>query len=70
MKLGTTALPVRHSIATVGLPHAGYESFGTIHVLTLFGVHLTHATAGCRAGGLRVGLAGPGSLSPAGEPRR
>jgi hypothetical protein len=44
----------------------GYEIFGTIYVLRLFGVFLTHATAGCRTRGLRVEHALPGSLSPAG----
>jgi hypothetical protein len=32
----------------------GYEIFGTIAVLQAFGVHCTHASAGCRARGLRV----------------
>jgi hypothetical protein len=44
----------------------GYEVFGTIYVLRLSGVFFTRATAGCRARGLRVEHALPGTMSPAG----
>ena len=52
----------------------GYEIFGTICVLRPFGVCLSHASAGCRARGVRVEPALPG-LGPrvgalAGGPRQ
>jgi hypothetical protein len=40
----------------------GYGIFGTIYVLRLFGVHVTHATAGCRARGVRVEPARPAAM--------
>ena len=46
-----------HSVARMG-----YEIFGTIDVLKPFGVYLTHASAGCRARGVRVDPALPGSM--------
>jgi len=39
----------------------GYEVFGTIFVLQLFGISLTHVSAGCRARGVRLGRALPAS---------
>jgi hypothetical protein len=52
----------------------GYEIFGTIFVLQMFGGSLTHASPGCRARGVRLGRALPASLprggALAGSPRR
>jgi hypothetical protein len=41
----------------------GYKIFGTIYVMRLFGVDLTHASAGCHAAGVRVEPAARGSLA-------
>jgi len=52
----------------------GYGIFGTIYVLRPFGVTLTHASAGCRARGVRVRPALPaarprvGALAGHGRP--
>jgi len=43
----------------------GYEEFGTVYVLKLFGVYFTHASAGCRAHDVRIEAAVPGRMSPA-----
>ena len=43
----------------------GYEIFGTIDVLKPFGIYLTHASAGCRARGVRVEPALPGPMTRA-----
>jgi hypothetical protein len=52
----------------------GYGIFGTIFVLQVFGVSLTHASAGCRARGVRLARALPASMprvgALAGNPRR
>lgn len=40
----------------------GYEIFGTIYVLGSFGGYVTHASAGCRARGVRVETALPGPM--------
>ncbi len=52
----------------------GYETFGAIYMLKIFGIYLTHASAGCRAHGVRIEPAVPGSMSRAvalaGGPRR
>jgi hypothetical protein len=44
----------------------GYETFGTIYVLRIFGTYLTHASAGCRALGILVERVRPGSMTGAG----
>jgi hypothetical protein len=44
----------------------GYETFGAIYVLKIFGTYLTHASAGCQARGVRIEPVVPGSLSRAG----
>jgi hypothetical protein len=49
-----------HSVARMG-----YEIFGTIDVLRPFGIYLTHASAGCRARGVRVEPALPGPMTRA-----
>jgi len=52
----------------------GYETFGTIYVLRIFGIYLTHVGAGCRALGVRIVHDEPGSMprvgALAGGPRR
>ena len=58
----------------VSVRRMGYEIFGTIFVLQLSGVSLTHASPGCRTRGVRLGRALPASLpgggALAGSPRR
>jgi len=44
----------------------GYETFGAIYVLKIFGAYFTHASAGCRERGVRIEPLAPGSLSHAG----
>ncbi len=50
-----------HSVSRMG-----YETFGTTYVLKIFGIYLIHASAGCRARGVRVEPAARGSMSRAG----
>jgi hypothetical protein len=44
----------------------GYETFGTIYVLKIFGIYLTHASAGCQSRGVRIEPAIPDFMSHAG----
>jgi len=44
----------------------GYETFGAVYVLKIFGVYLRHASAGCRRRGVRIEPAVPGSMSRTG----
>lgn len=43
----------------------GYEKFGTVCVLKVFGVYFTHASAGCRAHDVRIEAVEHGCQSPA-----
>jgi len=52
------------SLASVA--RTGYEIFGTIYVLRTPGGYVTHASAGCRARGVRVAPARPGAMAPLG----
>lgn len=52
----------------------GYETFGVIGMLKIFGTYFTHASPGCREHGVRIESLAPGSMSHAGAlaggPRR
>lgn len=41
----------------------GYETFGVIYVLKIFGIYLTHASAGCLTHGFRIEPSVPGHAS-------
>lgn len=49
----------------------GYRTFGAIYILKIFGIYLTHASAGCRRRGVRIERAGPERVAgPRGGLRR
>ena len=47
----------------------GYAEFGSVHVVQIFGLSLTHATAGCRRYGFRIERT-PAAGAPATAPSR